>query len=134
MTPQLATAWVKALRSGKYKQGKGQLRYEEDHGIPATHCCLGVLAEVCRTRKPFADFDLSDEALQDSNNVDLTDLGMLEAVGLEPDDQEFLIARNDGCIYKPEDKDPVSWSFKQIANWIERKFITGPAKAKLKGK
>lgn len=32
--------WVEALRSGKYKQGKGCLRYGDNY------CCLGVLCEV----------------------------------------------------------------------------------------
>lgn len=37
--------WIKALRSGKYRQGKSALkRRSEDHG--ATYCCLGVLCEV----------------------------------------------------------------------------------------
>lgn len=34
--------WVKALRSGKYKQGKSFLKRED-----GTYCCLGVLTEVC---------------------------------------------------------------------------------------
>lgn len=33
--------WLKALRSGKYKQGQGMLR---DHS--GAYCCLGVLCEV----------------------------------------------------------------------------------------
>jgi hypothetical protein len=33
--------WVKALRSGKYKQGFGKLR-----DFDSTYCCLGVLCEV----------------------------------------------------------------------------------------
>ncbi len=32
--------WVGALRSGKYKQGRGYLRYQD------RYCCLGVLAEI----------------------------------------------------------------------------------------
>lgn len=34
--------WVKALRSGKYKQGRSFLKRED-----GTYCCLGVLTEVC---------------------------------------------------------------------------------------
>jgi hypothetical protein len=37
--------WVKALRSGKYKQGKGYLRADEGDG--ECYCCLGVLANEC---------------------------------------------------------------------------------------
>lgn len=32
--------WIKALRSGKYKQGTGKLR------LFGCYCCLGVLAEI----------------------------------------------------------------------------------------
>jgi len=36
--------WVKALRSGKYKQGKEQLHTPIDRYNPEEkHCCLGVL-------------------------------------------------------------------------------------------
>lgn len=40
MDPVLKDKWLKGLRSGEYKQGKGFLRNEDN-----THCCLGVLAE-----------------------------------------------------------------------------------------
>jgi len=35
------TEWLKALRSGKYKQGNGCLRDGQDN-----FCCLGVLADI----------------------------------------------------------------------------------------
>lgn len=40
MKRDVAKKWVKALRSGKYEQGRGYLR-EGD-----TWCCLGVLCDV----------------------------------------------------------------------------------------
>jgi len=45
MNPKVRRAWVKALRSGKYKQGEEQLRNENEDG-DRMHCCLGVLCEV----------------------------------------------------------------------------------------
>lgn len=36
--------WLTALRSGKYKQGYGQLKLECDEST--SYCCLGVLCEV----------------------------------------------------------------------------------------
>jgi hypothetical protein len=41
MTDDEARAWVAALRSGEYKQGKGQLKTPEGN-----FCCLGVANEV----------------------------------------------------------------------------------------
>lgn len=41
MDTKLKTKWVKALRSGRYKQGCGNLR-----NLDGTYCCLGVLRNV----------------------------------------------------------------------------------------
>lgn len=43
MKKSVKKKWVAALRSGKYKQGTGTLRTQEDE-----FCCLGVLCEVAR--------------------------------------------------------------------------------------
>lgn len=40
MKKSVAKEWVKTLRSGKYKQGKGKLRHA------GRYCCLGVLCEI----------------------------------------------------------------------------------------
>jgi hypothetical protein len=37
---ELKTKWVEALRSGRYKQGRGCLRSGDNY------CCLGVLCDV----------------------------------------------------------------------------------------
>lgn len=41
MNPEIKSDWVKALRSGKYKQGRGLLRNDNDG-----YCCLGVLCDL----------------------------------------------------------------------------------------
>lgn len=41
MDAELKTKWVAALRSGKYEQGRGQLRTIND-----LYCCLGVLGDL----------------------------------------------------------------------------------------
>ena len=43
MKKQIADRWVKALRSGKYKQGKEALHWTNGED---TFCCLGVLCEL----------------------------------------------------------------------------------------
>ena len=45
MKTRLVNKWVDALRSGEYKQGKGQLKTSEEDGA-TKHCCLGVAKEV----------------------------------------------------------------------------------------
>lgn len=45
MKNNIMKKWVKALRSGKYKQGIGMLKQFNSKG-QAQHCCLGVLCEL----------------------------------------------------------------------------------------
>jgi hypothetical protein len=48
MKQNIMKKWVKALRSGKYKQGTGTLKQFNSKG-QAQHCCLGVLCELYNT-------------------------------------------------------------------------------------
>lgn len=45
MKQNIMKKWVKALRSGKFKQGTGTLKQFNSKG-QAQHCCLGVLCEL----------------------------------------------------------------------------------------
>ncbi len=45
MDKEIAEKWVKALRSGKYEQGKNTLCSIDEKGNKK-YCCLGVLNEV----------------------------------------------------------------------------------------
>ena len=42
MKKSIAMKWVEALRSGKYKQGTGELYNKEENA----YCCLGVLCAI----------------------------------------------------------------------------------------
>lgn len=44
MNPEVKKKWLDALRSGKYKQGKDQLKQEQDGDC--AYCCLGVLCDL----------------------------------------------------------------------------------------
>ncbi len=46
MKKDVAKLWTKALRSGKYKQGKWTLRNYDN-----SFCCLGVLCDIYNTEK-----------------------------------------------------------------------------------
>lgn len=41
MDPNVKRLWIEALRSGKYRQGRGSL-----HSINEEYCCLGVLCAL----------------------------------------------------------------------------------------
>lgn len=49
MKPEVKEAWINALRSGEYKQGRGTLHQrgtEDREGAPDKFCCLGVLCDL----------------------------------------------------------------------------------------
>jgi hypothetical protein len=50
MKEKILKKWVKALRSGKYKKGQGQLAIlkdsEDDNSKRVKYCCLGVLCDL----------------------------------------------------------------------------------------
>lgn len=63
MDPVIKKAWVGALRSGKYTQGRHALR--ETVGDKVTHCCLGVLCELAAE----ANVVTAEEQAVDDSNV-----------------------------------------------------------------
>ena len=46
MNPIIKAAWIAALRSGEYQQGKCALRWSACLDQPAKYCCLGVLCDL----------------------------------------------------------------------------------------
>ena len=46
MDEELKANWLRALRSGKYKQGMGYLRSTTSEDEPDSFCCLGVLCDI----------------------------------------------------------------------------------------
>lgn len=47
LDPEFKAKWIEALRSGKYKQGKGRLYTFNNNNNESTYCCLGVAGLVC---------------------------------------------------------------------------------------
>jgi hypothetical protein len=50
MKRSIAMKWIKALESGRYKQGQRCLRSKDDDGN-IKYCCLGVLCNITKTTK-----------------------------------------------------------------------------------
>lgn len=94
MRRAIAEEWVKALRSGDYKQGRFYLK-KNDH-----HCCLGVACEIAVVR---GVIDAAIDTTDDVNNADLVGVkefaghaqGLPEKVQLWMGMQNGLGARND---------------------------------------
>lgn len=112
MDAEWKARWVEALRSGRYKQGRDQLRTEHDE-----FCCLGVLCDIVAPDEwrelpahGWTSFDEEDGALPQE---------VADAVGLDrrnPPLGLFVASiHNDGAgeAVKPK-------SFTEIADLIER--------------
>lgn len=105
MLPELKQKWINALRSGEFRQGQGELRYDMyisgDYSTAhQAYCCLGVLREIVNP----TDFE--------SENADNNYLSpeQLERYGLTGEEQQILAELND-------DK---NMSFDEIATYIEK--------------
>jgi hypothetical protein len=119
MTPEQKQKWIEALRSGKYKQGRGKLCEKGEY------CCLGVLLDVLAPEKwedvpnkPYAVHSWSDE---EGTELETTGLQM---TGMRAKTMEHLIHLNDGWDGAvPSGETQVSieaQSFVQIADYIEQ--------------
>lgn len=100
MNKELLERWVKALRSGKYKQHRGALIATEDGpGTPIIgYCCLGVLQAI----EPSLEPDTGKLASHDMRRV----------IGGHID-QYTLVAMNDA----------MGKTFPEIADYIEKKYL-----------
>jgi hypothetical protein len=96
--PEFKAKWVPALRSGKYKQGRGSLVCDEKY------CCLGVAGVVSGLKAEdmdgFVDFN-GDE------------LG-LETTLVPSELRHAALSHELICMNDSEDK-----TFEEIADWIE---------------
>lgn len=115
MERSLRDQWVRALRSGFYKQGIGFLcRIVDDE---PQYCCLGVLNEVLGTPKRqsaniisyYNDFPEAPPTDEDTYYAPYTNSLYLSRYGIDGDVHHDLIGMNDR-----------GRSFDEIADWIER--------------
>lgn len=116
MNEDIKAAWVKALRSGAYRQGNGRLRGADDE-----FCCLGVLCDVVKRdkRTPFHKAwewfkGLHSWIFGKPGNPTIGSNAFLpgpvqEWVGLETGQVQALMRMND---FERR-------SFDEIADWIE---------------
>ncbi len=102
MKADLKRKWVEALRSGKYKQGEGELRRGD------AFCCLGVLADVRGAE--WVEDEYGELGIPNGDGHVLT--GALPVDWLAASIQEPLWRRNDGLGIRRH-------TFPEIAAWIE---------------
>jgi hypothetical protein len=121
MQAELKQKWIEALRSGKYEQGRGQLRDASNR-----YCCLGVLADVCgvewaqNTQRKYYPkgevhiFYINSEPDNPDSYSDRTlSPKFQDQVGLDGGQHHCLLAMNDN----------LRRTFNDIADYIESKSI-----------
>lgn len=116
--------WISALRSGKYKQGKGSLL--DDTG---GYCCLGVLVKelegkldklsdlagnVRYERMPSMEF-LAKHGIEPSRHTTFLDVGDKEYA----DSDCFEVVAENVTATLPELNDDWNYNFVKISNIIE---------------
>jgi hypothetical protein len=108
MKPEVKQMWLEALRSGKYKQGKRQLRDGNKF------CCLGVLCDLSGLEYRGSGVHLPDEVMAwaglDSNYPDVSRPKSFGKEEIKKFPSASLAELNDFGGY----------GFKRIANLIER--------------
>jgi hypothetical protein len=92
MNKELKAKWVKALESGRYKQGKNRL------SGGGYFCCLGVLRDIAFK---------GEHCSVQGDYANLLSRDIQKRAGLKKGTQNVLARMNDA-----------GKTFKQIANWI----------------
>ena len=77
MKKDIKDKWVKALRSGKYKQGTGYLINSSNDGGQCKHCCLGVLCDLY-LQEHDATLSWYSEAISDTEVLNVASLYGME--------------------------------------------------------
>lgn len=108
-------AWIKALRSGKYKQGKSRLF----HNSTKKYCCLGVLARVC---------DIRTDSRLLIDNSDITTIDLKRYRLSEEKLKKFKAVHNYFKLNRPIQSrlmvmnDDENHNFNEIANYIDKRL------------
>lgn len=122
LLPSIKRDWLKALRSGKFKQDAHQVLYDTGSG---GYCCLGVLGRVMgRT-----DDELSGEAFPQNVGIgcDITPTDAeiwSDASDMDREAHAWCVLYNGKLTPLSELNDEKRLSFKQIADIIERRVPT----------
>lgn len=104
MDAKIKKKWVKALRSGKYKQAVNRLHWPKE----GTHCCLGVLAAECDALNKDGS-TRSKLGPGGAKYIGALPHKFLQQIGLSAVAQNELIKKND--VYRE--------TFGAIADYIE---------------
>ena len=127
MKKEVAKKWVKALRSGKYKQGQTWLKQYDKKG-QEQYCCLGVLCELYnnemkKKHKKSLNTKIVNTWEAQRISFNKNDKGLPVVVkkwaGIK-DGLGYFIDSDDGIGQCLADMNDIGRKFKTIANTIEK--------------
>jgi hypothetical protein len=107
----LRRQWLRALRSGKYKQASGALRRRvTPRSGKFGYCCLGVALDVLggEWTKVHGEYSCQVGRVNNESTVEMNE-AVLERIGMTDSEQQVLIRMNDGD----------GRTFEQIADFVE---------------
>jgi hypothetical protein len=119
--------WIQALRSGEYEQGQGHLRLNQPFGAKPRYCCLGVAQEVA-LRNGWVSVDVPNSDWLDWGPAAMpADLGRwFGFMHPHATDPPLVYHQDQGdnvcCTMANDD---LNWTFEQIADALEARYITG---------
>ena len=122
MNKKNAMKWVKALRSGKYKQGRESL-VGENKG-ECQYCCLGVLAKI----NGFSEDDMGGHALLTHDLVQTCEIRSESGDAFDedgdniPEGIRLRVGRTNNSFDNLAGANDGGASFKAIATWIEKNY------------
>lgn len=116
---KLMRKWIDALRSRKYKQGFGYLRAKGPTKDSVDRfCCLGVLCDIYNNKLWKKDnlqgvwyLQLHQNETRESTALPME---IFDKIGISSDDELYLMEMNDSQSKK----------FYQIANYLEKKYLS----------
>ncbi len=112
---EIKQKWIEALRSGKYKQGRGSLCYI-DRGKPK-YWCIGALEKILGNEDSvLIGFGMPEELVSFDDNDNIINSNSRSYSLLETSQFSTLVELNDG--FKVHDKPP--HSFEEISEWIDK--------------
>ena len=123
MNKEIATKWIEALRSGKYKKIVGCLKKVENHE-QGSFCALGVLCDIYQkeSEEPLAENKRTPTAKKTKVSIDgefdLLPEKVRDWAGLG--DSEASIPEMNSNVPRLNDRHKLS--FKAIADIIEKNF------------
>lgn len=129
MDQDVKAKWVKALRSGEYKQARGMMRVDGDTEGEYGYCCLGVLCDLYANQFN-DDFDY---VVGGNFETDTLPAEVAEWAGFnEGNEYDYLAVFNDGVdksthvatkiLNRPIELNVFPWTFEGIADFIEEQF------------